>query len=80
MFFFPKQISNVNDADHEMSENCFIMTGTNFYLLTLFKIFQVYQPAIQMPKTGCFYPPTLITNVQTVSKVVEEEVSKFLNT
>ncbi|CAE1271179.1 ALDH [Acanthosepion pharaonis] len=35
---------------------------------------EVYQPAIQMPKTGCFYPPTLITNVQTVSKVVEEEI------
>ena len=24
---------------------------------------------------GCFYPPTLITNVQTVSRVVVEEVS-----
>ena len=27
-----------------------------------------------LPKTGLFYPPTLITNVQTVSRVVAEEV------
>ncbi|XP_052089947.1 aldehyde dehydrogenase family 16 member A1-like [Mytilus californianus] len=27
-----------------------------------------------IPKKGCFYPPTIITNVQTVSRVVVEEI------
>ncbi len=34
----------------------------------------VYQMCACMPKTGCFYPPTLITNVNTVSTVVQEEI------
>ena len=34
----------------------------------------VFQPNIQLPSNGLFYPPTLITNVQTVSKCVCEEI------
>ncbi|GAB1606851.1 uncharacterized protein LOC115222823 [Argonauta hians] len=34
----------------------------------------VYQPSVKLPDRGCYYLPTLITNVQTVSKVVEEEI------
>ena len=38
-------------------------------------IFQVFQAcAGGVPTKGLFYPPTLITNVQTVSTVVVEEV------
>uniref|UniRef100_H2Z2I3 Aldehyde dehydrogenase domain-containing protein n=1 Tax=Ciona savignyi TaxID=51511 RepID=H2Z2I3_CIOSA len=33
----------------------------------------VFQPDIPIP-TGFYYPPTLITNVQTVSRVVREEI------
>ena len=35
---------------------------------------EVFQIASSVPKRGCFYPPTIITNVQTVSKVVVEEI------
>ncbi len=35
----------------------------------------VFQANADFPTSGCFYPPTLITNVQTVSRVVVEEVS-----
>ena len=35
---------------------------------------QVYQACASIPSKGCFYPPTLITNVQPVSKVVQEEI------
>ena len=35
---------------------------------------QVFQSCACMPKKGCFYPPTLITNVQPVSTIVQEEV------
>ncbi|XP_067674449.1 aldehyde dehydrogenase family 16 member A1-like [Haliotis asinina] len=35
---------------------------------------EVYQASACVPARGCFYPPTLITNVQTVSRVVVEEV------
>ncbi|CAI9738335.1 aldehyde dehydrogenase family 16 member A1-like [Octopus vulgaris] len=35
---------------------------------------KVYQPSLTMPNKGCFYLPTLITDVQTVSRVVEEEI------
>ena len=38
-------------------------------------LLQVYQACACMPKTGCFYPPTLITNVQSVSICVQEEVN-----
>ena len=34
----------------------------------------VYHSCACMPATGCYYPPTLITNVQTVSTVVQEEI------
>ena len=33
-----------------------------------------FQTAADMPKTGCFYPPTLLTNVQTSSTVATEEI------
>jgi aldehyde dehydrogenase (NAD+) len=34
----------------------------------------VFQPALVMPKTGCFYPPTLITGAGTASTVMREEI------
>lgn len=34
----------------------------------------IYQAPVPLPKNGLFYPPTLITKVQTVSKCVREEV------
>ncbi|XP_078481811.1 aldehyde dehydrogenase family 16 member A1-like [Ciona intestinalis] len=34
----------------------------------------VFQPDIPVPAKGFYYPPTLITNVQTVSRVVREEI------
>ena len=36
---------------------------------------EVFQSCASMPDTGCFYPPTLVTNVQPVSRIVQEEVS-----
>ena len=42
--------------------------------LTFQVLLQVYQAYAHFPDKGCFYPPTLITNVQTVSNVVVEEV------
>ena len=36
---------------------------------------EVYQATECIPSKGCYYPPTMITNVQTVSRVVAEEVS-----
>jgi aldehyde dehydrogenase (NAD+) len=35
---------------------------------------EVYQSCACMPSHGCFYPPTLITSVQPVSVVVQEEI------
>ena len=35
---------------------------------------EVYQATACIPARGCYYPPTIITNVQTVSRVVAEEV------
>lgn len=35
---------------------------------------EVYQSCACMPSNGSYYPPTLITNVQPVSKIVMEEV------
>lgn len=35
---------------------------------------EVYQNCATMPSNGSYYPPTLITNVQPVSKIVMEEV------
>eukprot|EP00730_Choanoeca_flexa_P003393 TRINITY_DN11393_c0_g5_i1.p1 TRINITY_DN11393_c0_g5~~TRINITY_DN11393_c0_g5_i1.p1 ORF type:complete len:886 (+),score=229.44 TRINITY_DN11393_c0_g5_i1:2-2659(+) len=34
----------------------------------------VYQAAACIPESGCFYPPTLITDVDTSSTVVQEEI------
>ena len=36
---------------------------------------EVFQSCASMPDAGCFYPPTLVTNVQPVSRIVQEEVS-----
>lgn len=41
-------------------------------------VFQIYQATACKPAGGCFYPPTLITKVQTVSRVVQEEVKLLL--
>ena len=34
----------------------------------------VYQPKDCVPSDGCFYPPTLVTNVQSTSTLVQEEI------
>ncbi|MEM9954536.1 MAG: aldehyde dehydrogenase family protein [Chloroflexota bacterium] len=34
----------------------------------------IYQPDMPMPEDGCFYPPTLMTNVSPSSTIVQEEV------
>lgn len=34
----------------------------------------IFQPDIPMPEKGCFYPPTLLTNVSPSSIVVQEEI------
>lgn len=34
----------------------------------------IYQPSWQCPTDGCFYPPTLITNVAPASTVAQEEI------
>jgi aldehyde dehydrogenase (NAD+) len=34
----------------------------------------IFQPDIPMPTVGCFYPPTLLTNVSPASTVVQEEI------
>ena len=39
---------------------------------------EVYQATACIPARGCYYPPTIITNVQTVSRVVAEEVGLYL--
>lgn len=33
-----------------------------------------FQPEIAMPAMGCFFPPTLLTNVETASTVATEEI------
>jgi aldehyde dehydrogenase (NAD+) len=35
------------------------------------EIFQIEVPEL---KDGCFYPPTLVTNVQTTSTLVQQEI------
>ena len=47
---------------------------------SLFFISQVYQACACIPKTGNFYPPTLITKVQPVSICVQEEVRTLICT
>ncbi|NNJ66526.1 MAG: aldehyde dehydrogenase family protein, partial [Boseongicola sp.] len=34
----------------------------------------IYHAACEMPETGCFYPPTLITGLSTADKLMQEEV------
>ena len=35
---------------------------------------EVYQPEIEAPGNGCFYPPTLLTNVEAASAVAQQEI------
>ncbi|WP_270725783.1 aldehyde dehydrogenase family protein [Shimia sp. Alg240-R146] len=35
---------------------------------------ETYQPALEMPAEGCFYPPTLITGLAPSSKLMQEEI------
>lgn len=35
---------------------------------------EMYQPECQLPDKGCWYPPTLLTNVTSASAVVQEEI------
>jgi len=35
---------------------------------------QLYQPACELPTTGSWYPPTLLTHVEPASAVVQEEI------
>lgn len=35
---------------------------------------EVYQPEIESPDLGCFYPPTLLTNVEAASAVAQQEI------
>jgi aldehyde dehydrogenase (NAD+) len=34
----------------------------------------IYQPAIDLPPNGCFYPPTLLTNVAPSATAAQEEI------
>ncbi len=34
----------------------------------------LYQPQCELPPGGCYYPPTLLTNVSPASSVVQEEI------
>jgi len=34
----------------------------------------LFQPECELPEGGCFYPPTLLTNVEPAAKVVQEEI------
>ncbi|MDX1664534.1 MAG: aldehyde dehydrogenase family protein [Candidatus Promineifilaceae bacterium] len=34
----------------------------------------MYQPECELPSGGCFYPPTLLTDVSTASSVAQEEI------
>ncbi len=35
---------------------------------------ELYQPQIEAPDNGCFYPPTLLTNVEAASAVAQQEI------
>ncbi|XP_014677869.1 PREDICTED: aldehyde dehydrogenase-like isoform X2 [Priapulus caudatus] len=35
---------------------------------------EIFQPSAPLPTKGCYYPPTLITKVSSVSKVMDEEI------
>ena len=34
----------------------------------------VYQPAVDLPPQGCFYPPTLLTNLEASASVAQQEI------
>lgn len=34
----------------------------------------IFQPEMDLPKDGCFYPPTLLTNVEASATVAQEEI------
>ncbi|MCY3780091.1 MAG: aldehyde dehydrogenase family protein [Chloroflexi bacterium] len=34
----------------------------------------VYQPAVDLPPEGCFYPPTLLTNLEASAAVAQQEI------
>lgn len=34
----------------------------------------IFQPEIDLPKTGCYYPPTMLTNVEASATVAQEEI------
>ena len=34
----------------------------------------LYQPDIEMPSTGCFYPPSLFTGVEPAMRIAQEEI------
>jgi aldehyde dehydrogenase (NAD+) len=35
---------------------------------------ELFQPEIDMPKNGCFYPPTLLTGLDPAAETVQEEI------
>ncbi len=35
---------------------------------------KVFQPAIDMPAEGCYFPPTLLTNVEAASAIAQDEI------
>jgi aldehyde dehydrogenase (NAD+) len=35
---------------------------------------EVYRAAVDMPQTGCFYPPTLITGLSPAAPLMQEEI------
>ena len=35
---------------------------------------QLWQPACELPEKGCYYPPTLITDVQPAATLAQEEI------
>ncbi len=35
---------------------------------------ELFQPEIDMPEAGCFYPPTLLANVEPTTSVAQEEI------
>jgi aldehyde dehydrogenase (NAD+) len=35
---------------------------------------EIYQPEMDLPKDGCFYPPTLLTNVEASATIAQEEI------
>jgi aldehyde dehydrogenase (NAD+) len=51
-----------------------LQTITNMVKLGAEEGGQVWQPDCKLPEAGCFYPPTLITDVQPASTLAQEEI------